>query len=83
MKFTNKFEVDDFMKTANECEGAVWLESRKGDKLDLKSVFSSYIAMASLLLEKSDELELFCQLSEDRAKFYKYFNDHPDILKGE
>ena len=79
MKFTKAIEVNDFLHTVSECEGAVWIESPNGDKYVLNSVFSSYIAMAALLSERGDELELYCQLPEDRIKFYKYFNDHPGV----
>ena len=79
MKFTKAVEVNDFLRTVDECEGEVWLESVYGDKYVLKSVFSSYIAMAALLSTHGDELELFCQLPEDRAKFYKFFKDHPSV----
>lgn len=79
MKFTKAIEVNDFLRTINNCEGEVWLESPYGDKFVLKSVFSRYLAMSALLTEHGDELELFCQLPEDRAKFYKYFQDHPGV----
>lgn len=79
MKFTNAIEVDDFLHTANSCEGEVWIESPRGDKFVLKSIFSRYLAMSALLTEHGDELELFCQLPEDRAKFYNYFHEHPNV----
>ena len=79
MKFTKAIEVNDFLRTVEECEGEVWLESEQGDKYVLKSVFSRYIAMSALLSEHGDELELFCQLPEDRAKLYKYFHEHPGV----
>lgn len=80
MKFRKDIEVNDFLRTANECEGEVWLESIYGDKYVLKSVFSSYLGIAALLVsEHSDELELFCQLPEDRVRFMKYFYEHPGV----
>lgn len=79
MKFTKAIEVNDFLRTIDNCEGEVWLESPYGDRFVLKSVFSRYLAMSALLTEHGDELELFCQLPEDRAKFYKYFKDHPGV----
>ena len=79
MKFTKAIEVNDFLRTVEECEGEVWLESVSGDKYVLKSVFSRYIAMSALLSEKGDQLELFCQLPEDECKFYKYFDKHPGV----
>ena len=80
MKFTKPIEVNDFLRTVDECEGEVWLESPNGDRFVLKSVFSRYIAMSALLTDKSDELELFCQLNEDEQRFYKYFDKHPDVV---
>lgn len=79
MKFTKAIEVDNFLRTVDGCEGEVWIESLYGDKFVLKSMFSRYLAMAALLTEHGDELELFCQLPEDKAKFYKYFHDHPGV----
>ena len=79
MRFTKAIEVNDFLRTVEECEGDVWLESPNGDKFVLKSVFSRYIAMSALLSEKGDELELYCQLPEDKAKFYQYFHAHPGV----
>ena len=79
MRFTRAIEINDFLRIVEECEGEVWLESPNGDKFVLKSVFSKYIAMSALLTEKGDELDLYCQLPEDRIKFYQYFKEHPGV----
>jgi hypothetical protein len=79
MKFTKHSEVSDFIRTVDECEGHVWLESKDGDRFNLKSLFSRYIAIGALLDEHGDELELYCQLPEDEQKFYKFFNEHPGV----
>ena len=79
MKFIKPIEVNDFLRTVEDCKGEVWLESTQGDKYVLKSVFSRYIAMSALLSEHGDELELFCQLPEDEQLFYKFFYEHPGV----
>lgn len=79
MKFKNAIEVNNFLRTVEDCEGEVWLESNRGDKYVLKSIFSRYIAMSALLSEQGENLELYCQLPEDRVKFYKYFHEHPGV----
>lgn len=79
MKFKKAIDVNDFFRTVEECEGEVWMESTSGDKYVLKSVFSRYIAMSTLLSEQGDNLELYCQLPEDRVRFYKYFYEHPGV----
>lgn len=79
MKFTKPIEVNDFMRTVNSCKGQVWLESPNGDRFALKSIFSHYMAMSALLVEKSEDLMLFCQFPEDEVKFYQYFDKHPGV----
>lgn len=79
MKFTKAIEVNEFLRTVEECKGDVWLMSPYGDKYVLKSTFSRYIAMAALLSEKGNELELFCHLNEDEHRFFKYFDEHPGV----
>lgn len=79
MKFRKVFDVNDFLRTVDNCEGEVWLESINGDKYVLKSVFSRYIAMSALLAEQGENLELYCQLPQDRERFYKYFYEHPGV----
>ena len=79
MKFVRISDFNAFIDTVDECKGEVWLESPRGDKYVLKSFFSRRLAMAELLSERGDELELFCQLPEDEQLFYKYFNEHHGV----
>lgn len=79
MKFTNATEVHDFMNTVESCTGMVWLASPMGDKFVLNSEFSRYVAMAALLEDKGEQLELFCSNPEDEAKFFKFFGEHPEV----
>lgn len=79
MKFTKATEVNDFMSTVESCKGMVWLMSPLGDKFVLNSEFSRYVAMAALLEDKGEQLELFCSDPEDEAKFFKFFGEHPEV----
>lgn len=79
MRFTNTTEIHDFMATIDECQGDVWLASPMGDRFVLTSEFSKYVAMAALLSDRGDQLELFCQKSEDEARFFKFFKQHPEV----
>ena len=49
MKLKNIDQVHEFLKVVNECEGDVYLTSQYGDKYNLKSKLSQYIAVAALL----------------------------------
>ena len=79
MKLKNISEVEGFIATIDSCVGSVWLESIYGDRFNLKSKLSQYVALGALLGENGDDLELFCQLPEDREKFYKYFREYPGV----
>ena len=79
MKIKNIEEVEGFLDAVNKCEGEVWLESPDGDKFNLKSKFSRYIALGVLLSENGDNLELFCSLPEDTYYFYEYFTSFPGV----
>ena len=80
MKLANITEVDNFLKTVDECTGSVWLESVEGDKINLKSKLSQYIAINALISCESDKLKLFCSLPEDERKFFKFFYENPEVL---
>lgn len=80
MKLANITEVDGFLKTVDECSGSVWLESVEGDKINLKSKLSQYVAINALISCESDKLEPFCALPEDEQRFFKFFNENPEVL---
>lgn len=80
MKLTKITQVKEFLAIADSCESDVWLVSLQGDKYNLKSTLTQYVAMGALLGEKGDELELFCDLPADEQKFLKWFNENPEVL---
>ena len=80
MKLSKTTEVAAFRAAVNACYGDVWLESPRGDKYNLKSLFSQYIALDAMLRENGDELELYCALREDEVNFFKFFSENPNVL---
>lgn len=80
MKLTNIKEVNNFLKTVNDCKGDVWLESSYGDKINLKSKLSQYVAISALISCENEHLELYCSLAEDEARFFEFFNKNPEVL---
>lgn len=79
MKIKSASNVKDFLSVVNSCSGSVWLESSWGDSYNLKSELSQYLAIAELIRDKSESLELYCQFASDEAKFFRFFEDHPEI----
>lgn len=80
MRLHNTQEVQDFKAAIEKCVGEVWLESQWGDRYNLKSILSQYVALGALLTEHGDELELFCQVEADERHFYKFFKQYPNVL---
>lgn len=80
MKLANIKEVNNFLRTVDECTGNVWLESVDGDKINLKSKLSQYVAISALISCESDKLELFCSKSEDEERFFKFLYENPKVL---
>ncbi len=79
MKIRNLKKLNDFVAVVNECKGAVWLESSNGDKFNLKSIFSQYLALGKLMEEHGEYLELTCSNAGDNDLFLAYLNNHPEV----
>lgn len=79
MKLTKISQVEDFLAAVNAAESNVWLTSIYGDKYNLKSLLTQYVAIGALLSDKGDELELFCDSKADEALFLKFFYEHPEV----
>ena len=80
MKLTKIQEIEAFQAAIAKCRGDAWLISPHGDKYQLKSLFSQYLAFGKLLGEHGDELELFCQFKEDEVHFMQFFYENPNVL---
>ena len=80
MKIKNIKNVETFLAVVNECKGEVTLTSVYGDKYNLKSALTQYVAVAALVGEHGEELELWCTDKDDEKKFFKMFNEHPEML---
>lgn len=80
MKIKNIKNVETFLAVVNECKGDVALTSVYGDKYNLKSALTQYVAVAALVGDHGEELELWCTDKDDEKKFLKMFNEHPDML---
>ena len=80
MRLTNSKEILEFRYAVAQCKGDVWLEDPEGNKFNLRSVISQYIALGELLQDKGETLELFCSNPEDESHFMKFFKDNPGTL---
>ena len=79
MKLTKIEQVNEFLSIVDSCKGEVTLRSLDGDIFNLKSKLSQYIAIADLLGQHGDELELFCSDSSDESKFMEFLMENPTV----
>lgn len=80
MKLHNVTQINEFMDAISKCKGDVWLESVYGDRYSLKSRLTQYLAIAELIGENADDLELYCKDSTDEVYFFEFFDKNPDVL---
>lgn len=80
MKIKNIIHVNKFLQAVEKCEHDVWLTSPQGDQYNLKSARSQYIAIAALLGNHGDELELWCSSKDDEQYLFDFFNHNPDVI---
>lgn len=73
MKIMNISNVDDFFKVVDSCEGKVELISKEGDRLNLKSTLTQYVALAKIFSNGYiRELELVVHEANDVKKFMEF-----------
>ena len=73
MKIMNISNVDDFFKVVDSCEGKVELVSKEGDRLNLKSTLTQYVALAKVFSNGYiRELELVVHEANDVKKFMEF-----------
>lgn len=73
MKIVNIDNVEAFFQMISECRGKVELVSPEGDRINLKSKLSQYVAMAEMFSNGYiKELEIVPYEPEDTARIVKY-----------
>lgn len=80
MQFNNIEQVNAFLEAVKKCEGSIWLESIQGDKFNLKSELSTFIALERLLYNRGSDLELFCSLPSDESYLLEFFHRFPETI---
>ena len=73
MKIKNLTNVEGFLKTVNECQGSVELVTKDGDRLNLKSELTKYVALTSFFQEaKIPEMEIITSEPDDAIRIVKF-----------
>lgn len=78
MKFENIQDIDGFFEVINGCSGRVELVTEEGDRLNLKSKLTQYLALAKVFSGGDlPEMEIVASNKEDMDRL-AYF-----IMSGE
>lgn len=73
MKITNIPDINDFFKVVDKCKGRVELTSSEGDRINLKSKLTQFVAMAQLMnTTYVKELEIVASEPEDANRLLDY-----------
>lgn len=73
MKVTNITNIEGLFKVIDDCVGKVELVTNEGDRLNLKSKLSQYVALANVFSDgKIDELELVAYEKEDISRLINF-----------
>lgn len=67
MKIYNIDDVEKFLAVIKQCKGSVELVSKQGDRLNLKSELTKYLAISKLFTDNTfiNEMELIASDPED------------------
>lgn len=77
MKLTNIQNPDEFFALVDKAKGKVELVSAEGDRFNLKSSLTKYVAFSSIFSDDTiKEIELVCYDPEDIKMFVEF------MLKG-
>lgn len=73
MKLYNLKDINGFFDIVNTCKGKVFIVSSEGDRLNLKSTLTQYIAFSNLFSNPDiAELELEVENSDDAKRFLNF-----------
>lgn len=76
MKVKNVKDVDKLFKVIDACKGRVELVTNEGDRLNLKSKLTQYVALANVFADKTiGEMELIAHEPEDVQKLVMFMYD--------
>lgn len=78
----HNIDVTEFLAVLDTCEGNVFLVTREGDHLNLKSKLCQLVGLTQLIEGgKIAQAYIVCENQEDEAKLFRFnlFNDKGDV----
>lgn len=76
MKVTHITDIDKFFEVIDSCKGRVELVTGEGDRLNLKSKLTQYVALSGVFKDNTiGEMELIAHEPEDVQKLVMFMYD--------
>ncbi len=73
MRLKESIDIVEFLQAVEQCDGAVFLQTSKGDITNLKSLLSQYTFMAMMCNpDLLKDAQVICIQEEDYRKLEKY-----------
>lgn len=74
MKFRHISDIDGFFDAVSQCKGRVELVTDEGDRLNLKSKLTQYLAMAKVFSKGSEipEMDIIASEKEDMERLLEF-----------
>ena len=60
--------------------GSILLDNQHGDKFNLKSKLTQYVAVSALIGNHGEDLELWCTDKEDEMKFLQMLKENHEVV---
>ena len=73
MKIRSMRELAAFNEMLDRCRGQVWIESPKGERIDLTEQSTRTKGLSALLGERAEEYEIYARSREDEMLLLDYF----------
>lgn len=69
----HKVDVSDFLSVLDSCKGNVYLITREGDRLNLKSKLSQLLGLTRLIEGgKIVQAMIYCENPDDESKLFRF-----------
>ncbi|MCQ2500220.1 MAG: hypothetical protein MJ117_02610 [Lachnospiraceae bacterium] len=69
-------QVDQFLSLVDSCRGNIYLTSKYGDRFNLKSKLSQFLAISAILDSDADDLDIQCADHEDDSRLRHFLLTH-------
>ena len=73
MELKKDIDIIKFLQAIKQATNIIWLISDQGDKYNLKSTLSRYVAIDALLHDSELNLQLKCESINDEKLFINFF----------